>query len=85
MDTRQIVEESLKTAVETWAKAYFNTHELVSYFFTDEDEPERYIVILAAKSLTEWQAAEVWVEADETITINSLGEGIPPDDVLWPW
>jgi hypothetical protein len=86
MDVPEIVEDRIKTAVETWAKAYFNTQELVSYFFADEDEPERHVVVLAARGLSEWQAIEVWVEAGEIVTINSLGEGVPPDDVvLWPW
>ena len=85
MDIPEIVEDKIRTAVEAWAKAYFDTQELISYFFVDEDEPERYIVVLAARSPSEWQAIEVWVEAGKVITINSLGEGVPPDSVVWPW
>jgi len=33
--------------------------DVVSFVFTDEDDPDRYIVIFAARELTEWQAAEV--------------------------
>jgi hypothetical protein len=79
------VETTIKTAVESWAKSYFDTIEVVSYVFADEDEPERYIVVLAARGLTEWQAVEVWLEAGAVVSINSLGEGVPPDDAVWPW
>jgi hypothetical protein len=75
----------IKTAVETWAKGYFKTEDVVSYVFADEDEPDRYIVVLAARGLDDWQAAEAWVEEDEVVSINNLGEGVPPDGVAWPW
>ena len=80
-----MLEDTIKTAVEIWAKDYFDTAEVISYVFEDEDESDRYIVVLAARGLDEWQAVEAWVEADEVVSINSLGEGVPPDDALWPW
>ena len=82
------VEQQIRTAVEAWAKDYFeglHLTELVSYVFVDEDEPERYVVVFAARELTEWQAAEVWLENGRIASINSLGEGAPPDGVDWPW
>ena len=82
------VEQQIRTAVAAWAKDYFeilHLTELVSYVFVDEDEPERYVVVFAARELTEWQAAEVWLENGRIASINSLGEGAPPDGVVWPW
>ena len=82
------VEQQIRTAVAAWAKDYFESlhlTELVSYVFVDEDEPERYVVVFAARELTEWQAAEVWLENGRIASINSLGEGAPPDGVVWPW
>ena len=82
------VEQQIRTAVEVWAKDFFDDNHLtpmVSYVFVDEDEPERYIVVFAAREMTEWQAAEVWLENGRIASINSLGEGAPPDGVSWPW
>jgi hypothetical protein len=79
------LEDKIKTAVGAWAKTYFQTTNVVSYVFADEEEPDRYIVVLAAKGLAEWQAVEAWLEDDEIVAINSLGEGLPPDNVTWPW
>lgn len=81
----EAVESAVKTAGSTWAKTYFGTDEVVSYVFADEDELERYIVVLAARGVSEWQAVEVWLEAGDVVSINSLGEGIPPEDAVWPW
>jgi len=83
-----IVEQKIRTAVEVWIEEYFDdVHraELVSYVFADEDDPERYVVVFAVQGMTEWQAAEVWLENGRIASINSLGEGAPPDGVSWPW
>ena len=77
--------DKIKTAVETWAKGYFKTLDVVSHVFADEDEPDRYIVVLAVRGLDDWQAIEAWVEEEEVVSINTLGEGVPPDGVAWPW
>lgn len=77
--------DSIKTNVEAWARDFFKTSDVVSYVFADEDEPDRYIVVLAARGLDSWQAAEAWVEDGEIVSINNLGEGAPPDGVAWPW
>jgi len=84
------VEQQIRTAVKAWAQNYsdfddIHLTELVSYVFVDEDEPERYVVVFAAREMTEWQAAEVWLENGRIASINSLGEGAPPDGVVWPW
>ena len=78
--------ERVQQAVTTWAKEYFSTDEIVIYIFDDEDEdPSRYIAVIAVRELDVWQAAEAWEEGGEIVSINHLGEGAPLDDVVWPW
>jgi hypothetical protein len=69
-----------------WAKAYYQTDEIIVIMMQEEgDEPDRYLALIAAANQTGWQAAEVWLEDGVVATINDLGEGIPPDGVVWPW
>jgi hypothetical protein len=77
--------DKIRETVEAWATGYFKTTEAVSHLFADEDDPERYIVVLALRGLDDWQAVEAWVEEEEVVAINALGEGVPPDGVAWPW
>jgi hypothetical protein len=42
-------------------------------------------VVFAAKGQDLWRAIEVWVEEDAVVSMNDLGEGVPPDGVAWPW
>jgi len=87
MDEIVGVEQQIRTAVDSWAEDYFHLAkgEVVSFVFADEDDMDRYIVVFAAREMTEWQAAEVWLENGRIASINSLGEGAPPDGVDWPW
>ena len=79
-------QKGIKTAVINWAHDYYKVNEVVVYLFDEEDEdPERVIAILAVRGLTEWQAAEIWLERNKVASINDLGEGVPPEDVAWPW
>jgi len=79
-------QERIKTAVVKWAQNYYGADEVVVYLFDEEDEdPERIIAILAVRGRTEWQAAEIWLERNKVASINDLGEGVPPEDVAWPW
>lgn len=69
-----------------WAKAYYQTNQVVVAIIQEEDdEPDRYLALIAAANQTSWQAAEVWLEDGAVVTINDLGEGIPPDGATWPW
>ncbi|MBK8989522.1 MAG: hypothetical protein IPM39_26275 [Chloroflexi bacterium] len=69
-----------------WAKAYYQTDKVVVAIIQEEgDEPDRYLALIAAANQTSWQAAEVWLEDGAVVTINDLGEGIPPDGATWPW
>lgn len=80
-----IVEHTIKTAVTTWLAEQLNITEVVSYVFPDEDEADRFIVVFAAKDQDMWRAVEAWVENDAVVSINDLGEGVPPEGVAWPW
>jgi hypothetical protein len=51
----------------------------------NEEEPERYLVILAVRPLAYWTAVEVWLNKGEVETVNGLGEGLPLEDTDWPW
>ena len=80
-----MLEYTIKTAVAVWVEDEFETPDVVSYVFPDEDEADRYIVVFAAKGQDMWRAVEAWVENDAVVGINDLGEGVPPDGVAWPW
>jgi hypothetical protein len=79
------MERKIKTAVAAWVREQFKTTDVVSYLFPDEDEADRYIVVFAVSGLDGWRAAEVWVENETVVSINDLGEGVPPDGAPWPW
>jgi len=87
------LQDRIKTAVINWAQEYYAADDVVAkdgdvvvYLFDEEDEdPERIIAILAVRGRTEWQAAEIWLERNKVASINDLGEGVPPEDVAWPW
>ena len=81
-----MLEHTIKTAVADWVADEFETPDVVSYVFPDEDEVNRFIVVFAAKGQDMWRAVEVWVEEEDAVVgINDLGEGVPPDGVGWPW
>lgn len=69
-----------------WAKATYQTDQVVVAIIQEEDdEPGRYLALIAAANQDTWQAAEVWLEDGRVMAINELGEGLPPDGATWPW
>ncbi len=77
---------AIHQAALAWAKTYYRTeHAVIHILQEDDDEPDRYLALIAAANQTGWQAAEVWLEDGTVVAINDLGEGIPPDGVAWPW
>jgi hypothetical protein len=42
-----------------WAKAYYQTDQVVALILEEGDEPDRYLALIAAANETGWQAAEV--------------------------
>jgi hypothetical protein len=78
--------QTITTAVALWARETYQTEEIVIVDVSqDEDETERYLVILAARPLAYWTAIEVWLNGGNVETVNSLGEGLPLEDTDWPW
>ncbi len=76
----------LQQSALAWAKATYQTDQVVVAIIQEEDdEPDRYLALIAAANQSSWQAAEVWLEDGDVVAINDLGEGIPPEGAIWPW
>jgi hypothetical protein len=76
----------INTAVTHWAKQTYQTQDiLIADVSPDDEEPERYLVILAIRPLGYWLVAEAWLQNGRVEAINDLGEGLPLDDTAWPW
>ncbi len=57
---------------------------MVGVIQEEDDEPGRYLALIAAANQEGWQVAEVWLEDGDEMAINDLGEGLPLDDVNCP-
>jgi hypothetical protein len=79
------ITQTIHTAVTHWARAKFQTDEIVIADIDSDDEPEQYLVVLAAWPLAYWLAVEVWLSDGQVETINDLGEGVPLVEQAWPW
>ena len=77
--------QTIHAAVTRWARARFHSDEIVIADIDRDDEPEQYLVVLAARPLTYWLAVEVWLSDGQVETINDLGEGVPLEEQPWPW
>jgi hypothetical protein len=74
------------TAVTHWARETYQTQDiLIADVSPDDEDPERYLVILAIRPLGYWLVAEAWLQDGGVEAINDLGEGLPLDDTAWPW
>ena len=51
----------------------------------EDDHSDRYLVDYAVRAVGRWLVAEVWLTGQEISSINDLGEGLPLDDIRWPW
>ena len=51
----------------------------------NEEDAGRYLVDYAVRPIGRWLVAEVWLADQEIFSINDLGEGLPLDDIRWPW
>ena len=83
MDTN--TSQTIHTAVTDWAQTRFHTDEIVIADINPDDDPEQYLVVLAARPLAHWLAVEVWLSGGQVETINDLGEGVPLEEQAWPW
>ena len=78
--------EQIKQSVINWVQAEYEVQEVVlGLVEPDEDEPDRWLVDFAIPTIPYWQVAEVWVEDGKIVSINDLGEGVPPEGMAWPW
>jgi hypothetical protein len=78
--------EQISTAVTRWVRETYQTDDiLIADISPYDEEPERYLVILAIQPLGYWLVAEAWLQHGRVEAINDLGEGLPLDDTAWPW
>lgn len=78
--------QRIKQSVTNWAQTEYSVPEVVlGLVEPDEDETDRWLVDFAVPTIPYWQVAEVWVEEGEIVSINDLGEGVPPEGITWPW
>ena len=88
------LEQQIKSAVQDWATLTYHTQEIVIGSAAqdgDKDhgagnsDADRYLVDYAVRAVGRWLVAEVWLTGQEICSINDLGEGLPLDDIRWPW
>lgn len=78
--------QRIKHSVTNWAQTEYDVPEVVlGLVEADEDESERWLVDFAVPTIPYWQVAEVWVEEGEIVSVNDLGEGVPPEGITGPW
>jgi hypothetical protein len=86
MRRNETIITQIKQATINWAHLEFQAQEVVlGLAEPDEDEPDRWLVDFAIPTIPYWQVAEVWLEGNQIVSINDLGEGVPPEGVAWPW
>ena len=86
MRNSKMLIQRIRQSVTNWAQTEYDTPEVVlGLVEPDEDEAERWLVDFAVPTIPYWQVAEVWVEEGEIVSINDLGEGVPPEGIIWPW
>lgn len=78
--------EQIRQSVINWVQAEYKVQEVVlGLVEPDEDEMDRWLVDFAIPTIPYWQVAEVWVEDGKIVSVNDLGEGVPPEGATWPW
>lgn len=86
MRNSKMLIQRIKQSVTNWAQTEYSVPEVVlGLVEPDEDETDRWLVDFAVPTIPYWQVAEVWVEEGEIVSINDLGEGVPPEGITWPW
>lgn len=79
----------VEKAVREWARLHYDSDEILvgsaALDDEDEDEADRYLVDFAVRGEGRWLVAEVWLSDDQILSINDIGEGLPLEDVDWPW
>jgi len=86
MRNSKMLIQRIRQSVTNWAQTEYDVPEVVlGLVEPDEDETDRWLVDFAVPTIPYWQVAEVWVEEGEIVSINDLGEGVPPEGITWPW
>lgn len=86
MRNSKMLIQRIRQSVTHWAQTEYDVPEVVlGLVEPDEDETDRWLVDFAVPTIPYWQVAEVWVEEGEIVSINDLGEGVPPEGITWPW
>lgn len=93
----ETLDQRIKAAVLDWAVATYRTPEIVvgaaaragsmggEDQLIDDDHADRYLVVYAVRIVGRWLVAEIWLRGQEILSINDLGEGLPLEDIGWPW
>jgi len=93
------LEQQIKSAVLDWATVAYGTQEIIVGLAAQDgaenigaedhgagnSDSDRYLVDYAVRAVGRWLVAEVWLNGQEIFSINDLGEGLPLDDICWPW
>lgn len=86
MRSSKMLIQRIRQSVTNWAQTEYDVPEVVlGLVEPDEDETDRWLVDFAVPTIPYWQVAEVWVEEGEIVSVNDLGEGVPPEGITWPW
>ena len=86
MRSNKALIEQIKQSVIHWAQTEYAVPEVVlGLVEPDDDEPERWLVDFAVPTIPYWQVAEAWIENGQVVSVNDLGEGVPPEGIPWPW
>jgi hypothetical protein len=65
--------EQISAAVTRWVRETYQTDDiLIADISPDDEEPERYLVILAIRPLGYWLVAEAWLPDGSVEAINDL-------------
>ena len=79
----------IKNEVAKWIKTYYKSVDVVVGLAAEEesedDDAKRYLVDCAIREVGHWLLLEVWVLDNQVVSINDLGEGLPLDNIEWPW
>jgi hypothetical protein len=79
----------ITSAVANWAQSTYETQDIfigqAAEDDSEDDEAKRILVDFAVRHVGHWLVAEVWLQNGTILGVNDLGEGLPLDNVEWPW
>lgn len=79
----------IREDVTRWAETTHRSSDIYVGIAAEDDveydEATRYLVDYAIRQVGYWLVAEVWVADGQIVVINDMGEGLPLENVDWPW